>query len=1354
MASHDISIKITADASGVNKAVSSTNAALNQLKSTRVGGTPFNGLQSAANRATSSINQTSTAAKALESTLGTLKGVVAGAFAIGSIKSFASAALEASANAEVLRKGLTFQLGADQADLLISKMKEIGETSAYDGSALIPMARLWINVGDNAETAIGKMNKIVDAGSAYGLTQEQIQNCTLALTQMAGAGKIDAGNMNQLTNDGIPAWQLLADAMGMPVEQLRDMASKGQLTGDALNSLWDGLTAKTEGASAEMQGTLMSHFTNLEESAQNSLAGIGDIISKAFDVSGILETAGEYVDQFKEHIASINDAIANGGNPMQAIVNEISAVSPVIGAVANTVLAAFNSIKAVIIENQNAIKNIVTAVVAFGATYMLITKIVAAFTAVRTAITVATVAMRLFGVAAKAALLFTSLNPVILGIAAVAAVIALAVMHWDELKAAASSAATAIGNAMTTAGTYISAAFEAIATVASGIWDGIVAAATAAAEWIGNAFTTAVTTISTMFTEIATAATAVWDSVVAYITTVVTQIQAVFAAVAEWFVTNVWTPVSNSAIDRFNAVVGLCAVVAAQLYAVWQAVAEWLTATVWTPISTAASEAWTAIVAACSAAYAQVMAVWQAIVSWFTSTIVDPIKEAFELVWQNAVESAEVAVSDIQSAWESVTAFFSALWDSITETASAAWAVVVSVATSAYESAVSAWNAAVAFFSALWESISSAASAAWAAIVAWITQAWANVQAAWGAAVGWFQGSVWGPISSAVTTVETAITSAFQSAYSAVTGIFGGLASWFESNVIGPIREKFNTLRSIGSSITGLAGSGGGGGGGGEAEAKGGINGGPMRLARGGLVGIPALANGGQLKHGTPAIVGEAGPEAVIPLRDNILSKIGSGIMAAYNKGKSGGSKVSDIQLKIQSELKTSELSAYSKVLQDAAEKARSIGEELQKFHDYETKANEEAEKYSATGQETLDYQDKIAQTQQKIADLQAKISAGDTSSDSQLKLKKYQDELTEAKATYEKKKAAAIKAAQEVADNKQAIEQEAADGIAQLQTQAINKVFAHETAIEEAKRQMKKASNAEDLADFTAIMAQKDAITGQSYAEELANEESLNTQRQAWQDQMMLNAVSWGTYMQTTLTDLATNLQSGLASGLADCIVKGKDLAASLGSLAQSLLTTLIKNVMEKWIAQWGIIRTLSSATNKEAVTQAHTAAAAERVKSGVLAANATAAFIAANPWMAWGAAGIVSGQMAVAKTAAMAFSTGGAVHGAGSSTSDSIPTMLSDGEYVINADAVSKLGLPALNTINSGNLPHYADGGEVGTLAAGQSGSTPTNLTLNVSALDASSFNDFLRNGGGDSIKQMLFDSNRDFTSDSGVW
>ena len=110
----------------------------------------------------------------------------------------------------------------------------------------------------------------------------------------------------------------------------------------------------------------------------------------------------------------------------------------------------------------------------------------------------------------------------------------------------------------------------------------------------------------------------------------------------------------------------------------------------------------------------------------------------------------------------------------------------------------------------------------------------------------------------------------------------------------------------------------------------------------------------------------------------------------------------------------------------------------------------------------------------------------------------------------------------------------------------------------------------------------------------------------------------------------------------------------------------------------------------------------------------------------------------------------TGGLITGPGTGTSDSIPAMLSNGEYVINAAAVQRLGTAYLDTLNS---PHYAEGGQVGTPAMGVAGSGGS-VTLNVSAMDASSFMDFLRSGGMDSIKQMLFDGTRDFTTDAGVW
>lgn len=105
----------------------------------------------------------------------------------------------------------------------------------------------------------------------------------------------------------------------------------------------------------------------------------------------------------------------------------------------------------------------------------------------------------------------------------------------------------------------------------------------------------------------------------------------------------------------------------------------------------------------------------------------------------------------------------------------------------------------------------------------------------------------------------------------------------------------------------------------------------------------------------------------------------------------------------------------------------------------------------------------------------------------------------------------------------------------------------------------------------------------------------------------------------------------------------------------------------------------------------------------------------------------------------------TGGYISGPGSSTSDSIPAMLSNGEYVLNASSVDAIGVDNLNRINAAgrNADAFVGGSTIGG-----------SVTLNVSAMDASGFGDFLNRGGLDRIKQALFEDNRGFGAEVGAW
>ncbi len=87
--------------------------------------------------------------------------------------------------------------------------------------------------------------------------------------------------------------------------------------------------------------------------------------------------------------------------------------------------------------------------------------------------------------------------------------------------------------------------------------------------------------------------------------------------------------------------------------------------------------------------------------------------------------------------------------------------------------------------------------------------------------------------------------------------------------------------------------------------------------------------------------------------------------------------------------------------------------------------------------------------------------------------------------------------------------------------------------------------------------------------------------------------------------------------------------------------------------------------------------------------------------------------------------FSGGGYVSGPGSSTSDSIPARLSDGEYVIRAAAVRQWGVAFFDAINGlaarPRLPHFAGGGLV---AAAPGAAPPVVVQMTVQTPDAASF------------------------------
>ena len=221
--------------------------------------------------------------------------------------------------------------------------------------------------------------------------------------------------------------------------------------------------------------------------------------------------------------------------------------------------------------------------------------------------------------------------------------------------------------------------------------------------------------------------------------------------------------------------------------------------------------------------------------------------------------------------------------------------------------------------------------------------------------------------------------------------------------------------------------------------------------------------------------------------------------------------------------------------------------------------------------------------------------------------------------------------------------------------------------------------------------------------------------------------------------TDALTNafqngLQTGIQSSL-DSLAKGTfELKDALLNLAQSILSSMAQVASKSLtdMAMNGLSNlgnSLFGTATDAAVDNANAAAAAGLMETAITTSTATGAVligesismsagigsetISASMVTAGTAAGeIISAAMIAAASAnagssafgaaAVAAATGGYISGPGSSTSDSIPARLSNGEFVVNAASVKKYGVDYLHAINTGRAHHYASGGLVSNVSS----------------------------------------------------
>lgn len=183
------------------------------------------------------------------------------------------------------------------------------------------------------------LTSLGDAAAGLGQGTAGVSRLAYALGQMQTSGKLNAQDMMQLTSAGISAWDMLADAAGVSIAEIKDMTSKGMVDSKeavkvivaGMNEEFGGMMAKT---STEVSGLL----ANIEETAGTTSAVIGQYMINAFNIKGILQTASSALGDFQTKLQNA----ANSGESFRDVIKDC--IPPELIAAAGALAAVIGSV--------------------------------------------------------------------------------------------------------------------------------------------------------------------------------------------------------------------------------------------------------------------------------------------------------------------------------------------------------------------------------------------------------------------------------------------------------------------------------------------------------------------------------------------------------------------------------------------------------------------------------------------------------------------------------------------------------------------------------------------------------------------------------------------------------------------------------------------------------------------------------------------------------------------------------------------------------------------------------------------------------------------------------------------------
>ena len=163
--------------------------------------------------------------------------------------------------AEMQNTRLAFETmmgSARKGNALIAMLEQFADVTPYDNDEVIKSGRMLLNVGVTTEELAKKLTMIGDIAAG---TQQPLQDMVAIYAKAANKGKVQAEELAQLSERGVPVIQTLAKMLGVSTEEIMKFGAEGKLSFALLEEAFAKMTA---------QG---GQYAGLMEKQSESLAG-------------------------------------------------------------------------------------------------------------------------------------------------------------------------------------------------------------------------------------------------------------------------------------------------------------------------------------------------------------------------------------------------------------------------------------------------------------------------------------------------------------------------------------------------------------------------------------------------------------------------------------------------------------------------------------------------------------------------------------------------------------------------------------------------------------------------------------------------------------------------------------------------------------------------------------------------------------------------------------------------------------------------------------------------------------------------------------------------------------------------